>query len=860
VRRTISLDGDWERRDFLDEAWRWSDALRPSDAGSDDGPPVQAGVSGGWRAGRVPGSTIDDAWRGGEIPNPYLDRDSLAAEWVPQRTWLYRRRFTVPADAPSHAALRFEGLDPGGTVLLDGTEVAPHDSMFVPLEIDLGGRLAPGSTHDLVVVLDPAPPMPSQVSRTDLARLHRSRMGYGWDFCPRMLNTGIWRSVSLVLRERAWLSAPRIRVSVDHDRRGAIVEAWVNVGGDRRDLELSARLVEVGAETAVDQRSVPVPASGEARLVMDVAEPHSWWPNGCGDPALYRLGLALTERGSVLDERTVRFGIRSLTTEPTRNAPPGSLPYALRVNAWPTSIRGWNWTPIDALYGVPRPDRLRHLVELANRANVNLLRVWGGGLIESDAFYDACDEAGIMIWQEFAQSSSGVGNTPAGDPAFVELMRREAEAIVPLRTHHPSLVLWCGGNELADADGRPLTDAHPVIGALRDVVADADPDRGWLPTSPTGPRFDNSLAAVADDPDSLHDVHGPWEHQGLAEQHTLANATTNLLHSEFGVEGMTNLETLRATVTEPHRWTADRTDPVMAHRGAWWNNEPFVQRQFGGGLTLEQLERASQHLQADGLRTLIEGDRRRRSRCAGTLPWVFNEPFPNAWSNAAVDYFGVPKAAYYAVAEAYAPIAVGTAFPTQALDGAAELEVVGWVVNDLARGLVGRLQLALHDATGRLLGERDSKLEVPAFAASESEPTMLPAPGDAADLLILDAIFRTDDARWQARRLLSRTASLEPMRRLPNADLEASITADGDAWSIRLVATGSAAAVEVRLDDARPVGWPERAGVAYVEANVITLLPGEERAIRVDWHDVPATDRRLRLSGWNVEQRELGRG
>jgi beta-mannosidase len=145
VRRTVSLDGDWERRDFLDEAWRWSDALRGTlDGASSEGPPVHAGMSAGWRPARVPGSLLDDAWRTGEIPNPYLDRDSLAAEWIPQRTWLYRRAFDAPESLPAHASLRMEGIDPGGIVFLDGQEIARHEGMFEPLEVDLRGRLRPG--------------------------------------------------------------------------------------------------------------------------------------------------------------------------------------------------------------------------------------------------------------------------------------------------------------------------------------------------------------------------------------------------------------------------------------------------------------------------------------------------------------------------------------------------------------------------------------------------------------------------------------------------------------------------------------------------------------------------------------------
>ncbi|HET9416118.1 MAG TPA: hypothetical protein VFP30_01120, partial [Candidatus Limnocylindria bacterium] len=554
-----------------------------------------------------------------------------------------------------------------------------------------------------------------------------------------------------------------------------------------------------------------------------------------------------------LDERELPFGVRSLSLRPTDGAAPDAHPYTLVVNGRPTWIRGWNWVPIDAAYGVPRRNRLRHLVELARRAHVNLLRVWGGGLIESEALYEACDAAGILVWQEFAQSSSGVSNTPARDEDFVEVLRREAVAIVPSRTHHPSLAIWCGGNELSDAEGRPLDDTHPALAVLHGVVERLDPGRPWLPTSPSGPRFDNTLAAIRDEPASLHDVHGPWEHQGLAEQHALANATTSLLHSEFGVEGMTNPASLRATVTDPDRWTADRSDPVMAHRGAWWNNRPFVERAFGGPLSLEELARASQHLQADGLRTLIEGDRRRWPRNAGSLPWVFNEPFPNAWSNAAVDYFGNPKAAYHAVADAYRPVLPGVSFDTQALDGARHLTLTPWLVNDTDDPIAGPMSVTLSDVTGRCLDTHQVSLVAEPNSVVTGEAAALALAEGSADLLLLDAVVGSH----RSRRLLSRTATLEPMRRLGPADLRVDVDAEEDRWNIRLGVVGTVAAVEVRLDDARPIQWEERSGIAYVAPNIVTLLPGEDATLTVDWRDVPADNRTLRLSGWNVEPRSV---
>lgn len=854
VRRSVSLDGDWERRDFLDEAWRWSDALRGADdAGPAGGPPVQAGMSAGWRAARVPGSLLDDAWQTGEIPNPYLDRNSLAAEWIPQRTWLYRRTFDVPEGAASHVSLRLGGIDPGGVLFLDGEEVARHEGMFEPPVVDLSQRLRPGERHTLIVAVDAAPWMPSQVSRTELARLPRARMGYGWDFCPRMVHTGLWGSVEVELYD-ARLRTPQTDVRLEPGHRRARIDVAVDVDGAAAEA-VTARLHDPDGRVVCQERVALV---GErAHVSLDLDRPRLWWANGSGEPALHELELLLEGAGSVLDRRTHRLGIRSVAFAPTGGRQ-DALPYTLVLNGRPTWIRGWNWTPLDAAFGVPRPHRLRHLVELLRRANVNLLRVWGGGLLESEAFYDACDAAGILVWQELAQSSSGVSNTPADDPAFVERMRRYAECVVPMRRNHASLALWCGGNELSWPDGRPLDDRHPVLATLRQAVAASDPGRAWLPTSPSGPRFDNSLAAIAQDPSALHDVHGPWEHQGLREQHRLAGATTSLLHSEFGVEGMTNVATLRATVSDPERWTADRSDPVMAHRGAWWNNRAFVERAFGGQLSVGELERGSQHLQADGLRTLIDADRRRWPRNAGSIPWAFNEPFPNAWSNAAVDYFGAPKAAYHAVADAYAPIAVGLSFASQVLDGADDVTVTPWAVNDTDAPLGGALSARVFDVGGACLDERSSSVLVPANSALDGGAVTLSVASGRGDVLILEGRFEVDGRPASVtRRLLCRGRDLEPLRRLPPAALILTPRLDDDRTLLDLAVEGEAAAVEVRLADARPVGWPERTGAAYPEASGFTLLPGERREVRIDWIDLPPAERRLRIDAWNVAPREL---
>jgi beta-mannosidase len=718
----VSLDGDdWQLRGCIGEEWRWHvGADKPWDAP-------------GWLPARVPGSVVDDLVRAGEIPSPYHERASLAAEWAAGRHWIYRRRFV--AERP---VVRFEGVDYACTVLVDGHELARNEGLFRPFEVDVGS-FADGEEHLLAVVVHPAPACEPQVGRTSLVRVHKPRMTYGWDFCPRLVHQGIWQPVTLA-----------------------------DAGGERFPV---VRL-EDGVGT--------VEADGE--LLLRVEAPKLWWPNGSGEQHLYPVDLG---------DRTIQVGFRTIELEAPE---PGTLPYRFVVNGVPLYLRGWNWCPLDPSYGVPRPEKLERLLTLARRANVNLLRVWGGGLVETTEFYEACDRLGLLVWQEFAQSSSGIESVPADDEGFVALMTEEARGIVPRKRRHPSLALWCGGNELASRDDAvgddvPLTDAHPVLGALHDVVRELDPGRGWLPTSPSGPRFLNRLDLVVADPDGQHDVHGPWEHQGLRAHYALYDGGTSILHSEFGVEGMANRHTLELLVDEEHRWPADRTNPVYEHLGAWWNNAPLVQECFGGRIgDLETMRRASQWLQYDGLRYAVEANMR-RARSVGVLPWQFAESFPNAWCTAAVDWHAEPKPAYWGVARAYRG-APSAQFATCAWGG--EREVRARIHGDVSARLV--------NLDGSVVAEAREEIAAPVDALSE--------------VFVLDLDGRN-------RYVMTTAETLAPLLDLPRARVEL------DGATIRN--TGRVVAVGVVLD-------------GEVDDNVLDLLPGEERTVGAA----------RRAEGWNA--------
>jgi beta-mannosidase len=853
-RRTVSLEGSgWQIRSHPGTEAALAAAARGITGGGEIHAMHEAPATDGWLEARVPGSVLDDLMRAGQVSDLYHEQNSLLAEWVAQRAWTYRRTFEVPALADDERAwLRFEGIDAAGHVFVDCRLVASHRSVFAPLEDDVTSLVAGGGRHELAVVVEPAPESQPQVGRTSLVRVHKPRMSYGWDFCPRLVHQGLWQSVSLVIAGRVRIADVVARPTLSDDLAAGtvavavVLDAAAGVGR----VTVSASLGAARAQRAVD------PGEGAVELMLAVERPAPWWPNGMGVAALHDLRGEVADDDGPLDERTLRVGFRTIERRPNAGAPTAARPWTFVVNGRPMEVLGWNWTPIDALYGVPRPDRLTHLLRLVAESGANLMRVWGGGLIETEAFYETCDRLGILVWQELSQSSSGVDDVPSDDPVFVDLMRREAEAVVPLRRNHPSLGTWCGGNELQDDRG-PLEDERsPVLATVHEVVDRLDPGRAWLPTSPSGPRFGNTLAVIDADPDGLHDVHGPWEHQGLREHNVLWDRGTSLFNGEFGVEGMTNRRAIDRLIAPNHRWPADRSNPVMRHLGEWWINAPLVQASFGDELpSLELLRRASQRLQADGLRYAVEANRRRWPRNSGSIPWQLNESYPNAWCTAVVAHDGEPKPAYHAVRRAYRTPFVCARFASWVLDGAGRIEAtpVAWA----AEGTHGQATMIV-----RALGLDGVVLHqsLTPVVLRGREPVAPPEPVVAdvgpVPFVVLDVVLLANARETLAtnRYLLAGGADFGGLVGLPPATIDVAVDRSGDAWTVRLTHVAGPGAVDVVLADARE---PDAPGWAELDDNGLDLLPGESRVLGVRWAAAPPNARALRLGAWNVPAMDL---
>lgn len=851
---SISLNGgDWLYKGYIGEDWLWRNSVKP----------VTRDVL-GWNRAVVPGSVHNDLWAAGIIPDPYFEMNSLAIEWVPGRTWVYKKTFTIePRLRGMRIQLVFEGVDYAARFFLNGKELGSNTGMFLPAVFEAGERLNFEEENLLAVVIDPAPDEQPQIGYTSRVYTQKTRMNYWWDFCPRMVHLGIWQDVYLRATGPARLDDVWVRPRLSADLKSAQIEISASADLLNGVETVYDVIVRAPGGEALYERSDLVPAGGSTGLQcqFDIQQPDLWWPNGSGPAGqisrpLYEAEVGLKVDGQLSDSRRVTFGIRKVEFAANEGTQEGDLPYTLVVNGRRQYIKGWNWVPMDVLYGVDQPEKRERLLRLAQEAGVNLLRVWGGGLIEKEKFYDACDQLGILVWQEFIQSSSGIDNVPSGDPAFIDLLVRCAEQSVHSRRNHPSLAVWCGGNELHASPYELCDERTPALAALSAAVRRLDPDRRWLPSSPAGGVFAYGIPQSEEQGRLMQDVHGPWEYQGVRGQYELYNRGRSLLHSEFGVEGLTNLRTLNRTISRQRQDPVSLSNPVWDHLGAWWVKESVWQEAFGGQLSgVEMVQRATQFLQASGLGYALEADRRRAFQNAGTLPWQFNEPYPMAACTSAVDYYAEPKPLYYNAARAYRPLAVTARFNSIVWGGEAQFEAEIWCAFDEqpdgSPEQAGQLAVRVVGMDGQVYHDEAVKIQYTAGSPHPVSAVRLPLEPVRQELFFLDLSLQAGGTiAAENRYLFSKRDSLAPMLTAPVTELSGQVEKNGADWLVMLENTGRQAALWVWLEaEKKALREPE---YAYFGDNYFCLLPGEQRKITIRWENLPEARRAVRAAGWNT--------
>jgi beta-mannosidase len=440
-----------------------------------------------------------------------------------------------------------------------------------------------------------------------------------------------------------------------------------------------------GPSTTLRQPVELVPGVNRHSLELTLSQPCLWWPWDQGRPDLYRLTVELSDRGHQLDSVARIFGLRQVELDG----------WTFRLNGRCVYARGANWVPASILPGCVDETDYSALLSLARQANMNMLRVWGGGLREKKAFYEICDRLGILVWQEFPLACAFLTRFPRS-PDYLRLVEDETRAIVRDLCGHPSLVLWCGGNEFSPQRNTPL------VTTLQRVVRREDPDRPFLPASPAAGDSHNWRV--------WHNFHPPGAYRD----------DPALFASEFGLQAPPDLGTLQHFIPKEELWPPG---PSWVYHGAEREKlrryaEPFMPGQESD---LPAFVQASQQAQAHALQIAVEHHRRRKAHGGGgILIWQLNEPWP-AISWALVDHARQPKPAYEKVKQLFTPLLISLAYPLRCFQAGDELACDVWVINDLHRALDGcEAEVMLWDDAGVLAERRYLEVDVAATSAKRA--------------------------------------------------------------------------------------------------------------------------------------------
>lgn len=615
----------------------------------------------------LPGDVHTALLAAGEIPDPYYADNELAVQWVHEIPWSVERRFTATAeDVAGYLTLTLEGVDCLATLSLNGDVIGTMQNQFICYDFDVTGRVRRGENSlriDFAVVGDVAAqraaahpfPIPYtanyQTNGHDGIHLNfvrKTACHAGWDWGIRLMPTGIYgrmtlRRSHLARQESVTIVQSHARKSVEltvTTRLFAFADGEVNLTHTIDGQTAGGRISVRAGENVVTH-------------TLTIRHPRLWWPAGQGEQPLYDLATRLD--GEVTRRR---LGLRQLDWVVEKDEIDHS--FKVRVNGRDISMFGANWIPADAIPSRITPATVRDLLESARAANMNMVRVWGGGQYEPDYFYELCDELGLLVWQDFMFACMSYPS----DRAFLDDVRVEITQQVRRLQHHACLALWCGDNEvIGSLHWYPETKADParyianydrLNSMLGNIVEDEDPTRRFWPSSPSLGYLDFSDGWKLDTRGDTH-YWSVWH--GARDFSDYRNVKPRFA-SEFGFQSFTSMPVIESFTAPEDR---NPSSPVMeSHQRNSGGNARIVEtmlRYFRFPRDFEQMVYLSQVQQGLAIKTAIEFWRSTKPRCMGTLYWQLNDTYPVAsWSS--LDYGGGWKLMHYMARRFFSPINV----------------------------------------------------------------------------------------------------------------------------------------------------------------------------------------------------------
>lgn len=690
---TISLDGLWQVRPEALECLGLAGLAEVERATE------------GWLEAQIPGEIHLDLMRAGLMPDPSVGANMPDCRWPETRSWWFWTEFEVNAGflAYERQNLAFAGMDLYAQVFLNGRLLGEAANAFVPAVFDVKPHLIAGKNRLFVrltagseLALDATPPgqgqapqpnsaahgaIPNPVPEGDPARgrmwagkkwLRKPQFSYGWDWVDALPNIGLWRGVRLEGRSGAVLDDLRLDTVLQDEPRLVLLELEAVVEnlhpwGERR-YSLTLEIQPPGQDSALVRRyelDAP-PGRMAVRDCIEIPHPRLWWPNGMGEQPLYGVRAAVTDgEGAVCDERRFHLGLRTVEIDRTR-LPEGSR-FVFRVNGQEVFCRGGNIGPHDAILARISDEKYESLVAEARDAHMTMIRINGCSIYESPAFFDACDRMGILVWHDFMLTCT---TYPEENREFVAAVAAEAEAVLRLQRHHPSIALWCGNNECTwgfrdwwNADkSQPLDLGGQVFynQILPDICRRLDPRRPYWPGSPAGGEDPND--------ELTGDCHWWWPFFMSSDmnrriRHEVFDECRSRFLSEYGCIGPCHLDSVREYLAPEEMHQDSPAWRIHTNLNEHETLAAAIRLHYADpeGLSVPEYLQFGQMFQA-----LIHGHAMEALRfrkhdpqddCAGALIWSYSDCWgETGWS--ILDYYLRRKASYYAFRRACAPLKV----------------------------------------------------------------------------------------------------------------------------------------------------------------------------------------------------------
>jgi len=636
----------WTVGGYMPYSWKWNDTknLEPSA----EVRPIPA---------KVPGSVQQALLDQGIIKDWLFYKNALEIEWVENRHWVYRVSLPDEWIKPGgEILLKCNGLDYSGWVYLNKQEAGTFKGSHLTYDFLLDGHIKE-TGNELEIIFDLPPRWLGQLGYSSKMTEWKTRYNYTWDWVVRLVQLGISDSISLSVSDGDRFEEASFTSDYDLQTQTGVLRLYGKIEGENGK---SARLTLTAGGAVIAQREF---SRGEYEngAVWGALPVEPWQTNLEGAQPLYEVKFELLDKnGGVLDSEQKTTGFKHVEWRQCENAPEGADPWLCVLNGKPIFLQGVNFQPIRANYADVPYGEYEKRIKLYAELGANMFRINACGYLEYECFYGLCDKYGILVWQEYPLTSSGLENWAPEDEESIQSVSKIAASFIKRRRHHASMCIWCAGNELQGTvdgqkygTGKPCQADHPMLSALAEVTAEHDDVHRYLYNSPSGPL-------VGGGPESygkglLYDVHGPYNlFAGREDMENYWRGDDSLFRSECCCPGNNPDDITEYYSNGRPVWPADRTNPLWCKPISWWVvSDEFAAANGRPAQTLAEFTEWSQNQQAINLSYAARACKNRFPECGGFLLWGSHDTWPQPANTTIIDFWARPKPAALALGEVW---------------------------------------------------------------------------------------------------------------------------------------------------------------------------------------------------------------